>query len=210
MQPHKSEETLQVVNAAADEAYPLVEHHILKSGLSVLLEDQEDMLRLLAANLIGLLIQSYDAGRGILSNALLHYAQHAKSGADYSKLVIEMLRYDPPVHNTRRILMQNVTLNGLEIKAGEAVLLVLAAANRDPQRFANPAQFDQLRPNNSEHLTFGAGAHECLARHYIVKLVVETLEYLSINCPNLRILTDPLEFEPLINVRLPRMLQIAF
>lgn len=215
MLPGKSAQTIEVVNTAADEAYPLVEQHITGTAhLHTLLDsasDHDDILQLVTANLIGLLIQSYDAGRGLLSNMLLPYIQRAaEAGADYRALVVETLRYDPPVHSTRRILAQNMVVEGVAIQAGAQVLVVLAAANRDPQRFSNPEQFDPLRPNNEEHLTFGVGAHSCLARHYIVDLAAETLRYLATRCPGLRILTDQVEYEPLIHARLPRTLQIAF
>lgn len=104
----KSEDMLQIVNSAADEAYPLVEQHIIRTpNLWSLVENEskhEAVLQVMTANLIGLLIQSYDAGRGILSNTLLQYSRQAKSGSGYNNLVVETLRYDPPVHNTRRIL----------------------------------------------------------------------------------------------------------
>ena len=213
MLPGKSTPDLEVLNASANEAYALVERHISQSDhLPAVLPstiDHKDALQIITANLIGLLLQSYDAGRGLLSNGLLYVVRQANSGVDYRSIITEMLRYDPPVHNTRRILTQNIMLGDVELKAGESVLLVLAAANRDQQHFAHPDQFDPLRPNNADHLTFGAGIHSCLARHYMMNLTVAALEYLVARYPNLHLLTEPIEFEPLVNVRLPRAIHIA-
>jgi cytochrome P450 len=48
---------------------------------------------------------------------------------------------------------------------GDRVLVLIAAANRDPVTFANPDAFDPYRANNRANLTFGFGAHFCLGAH---------------------------------------------
>ena len=78
------------------------------------------------------------------------------------KVVEEGLRYDPPVQAWRRQAKEDVTLEGVHIPAGSHILLVLAAANRDPERFVKPDEFDPSRPDATQPLTFGIGAHFCL------------------------------------------------
>jgi cytochrome P450 len=77
-------------------------------------------------------------------------------------VVEEFLRYEPPVSiATLRWTTEEVTLGDVHIGAGEFVLISLGAANRDPDRFAEP---DQLRLDRSDrgHLAFGHGVHRCL------------------------------------------------
>lgn len=102
-------------------------------------------------------------GNGI--TALLgHPDQLARVRADPDLIdpaLEELLRFDGPVHHpTLRFTMEPVTLGGVTIPAGEIVLVSLAAANRDPARFAEPDRLDVTR--RAQHLAFGQGAHFCL------------------------------------------------
>lgn len=75
--------------------------------------------------------------------------------------VEEVLRYDPPVQAMGRIPLTDVTVAGLEVPAGSRLLIMLAAAQRDPDRFPAPDDFDILRQSPAV-LSFGGGAHFCL------------------------------------------------
>ncbi len=119
------------------------------------------------ANGIGLLSQTYEATAGLIGNTLLTLARHREvyeqilTDPDLLPLVIqEVLRYDPPVQNTRRYLASNGSVAGGEMKEGDGILVVLAAANRDPAVNNHPEQFDVARP--ARHVfTFGLGVHAC-------------------------------------------------
>lgn len=74
--------------------------------------------------------------------------------------VEELLRYESPVQHTARIAPAAMELGGKRILKGAKVVAVLAAANRDPQRFVDPDRLDLLRQDN-RHLAFGWGAHFC-------------------------------------------------
>ena len=76
-------------------------------------------------------------------------------------VIDETLRYEPTGHAVARYTMTDVDCHGTTIPAGSAVLLVVAAANRDPRRYAHPDRFDIHRPD-IQHLTFGYGVHYCL------------------------------------------------
>jgi cytochrome P450 len=76
--------------------------------------------------------------------------------------VDEILRYDPPVLLTGRSALRDTTVAGARIHKGAVVTTLLAAANRDPEVFADPARFDVTRPNANDHLSFSAGRHYCL------------------------------------------------
>jgi pimeloyl-[acyl-carrier protein] synthase len=74
--------------------------------------------------------------------------------------VEELLRYESPVQHTARIALTDSELAGKKIGKGGKVVAVLAAANRDPNRFIDPDRLDLLRADN-RHLAFGWGAHFC-------------------------------------------------
>jgi len=74
--------------------------------------------------------------------------------------VEELLRFESPVQHTARIAPADMQLGGKTIKKGSRVVVALAAANRDPNRFPEPDRLDLLRPDN-RHLAFGWAAHFC-------------------------------------------------
>lgn len=63
---------------------------------------------------------------------------------------------------TIREATRDTTVLGERVREGEAVLLMLGGANRDPEVFDDPVRFDATRRNAAEHLTFSAGPHFCL------------------------------------------------
>ncbi|MBT5774302.1 MAG: cytochrome P450 [Dehalococcoidia bacterium] len=73
----------------------------------------------------------------------------------------EMLRYDSPVQGVVRIARRDTTLGTQQIAQGDLLMLMLGAANRDPQQFDDPDRFDASREAN-RHLSFGLGPHFCL------------------------------------------------
>ncbi|MFY2789787.1 cytochrome P450 [Rhodococcus sp. KRD162] len=74
----------------------------------------------------------------------------------------EMLRMESPVQLTARAAKHDVVVEGVPIKEGSLVILVLAGANRDPLVFENPNTFDVTRANAGKHLSFSGGRHYCL------------------------------------------------
>ncbi len=103
-------------------------------------------------------------GNGVLA-LLLHPDQLQKLKADPALIkpaVEELLRYDGPVESaTERYTTEEVEMAGVTIPRGEMVMVVLASADRDPQRFADPDELDITRADN-KHLAFGKGIHHCL------------------------------------------------
>jgi cytochrome P450 len=75
--------------------------------------------------------------------------------------VEEILRFDSPVQFVHRNVLQDFELDGHRLAAGDVVMVLLAAANRDPARFAHPDRFDLARSDNL-HLAFAWGLHFCL------------------------------------------------
>jgi hypothetical protein len=76
--------------------------------------------------------------------------------------VDEMLRYDSPHHYLPRVVAEDFDLHGTTMRAGQTLIVLQGAANRDETKFPDSGRFDILRPNKSEHLSFAFGAHFCL------------------------------------------------
>lgn len=77
------------------------------------------------------------------------------------RVIDETLRFEPTGHSIARYVTHDVEYHGTTIPAGSAVLLSMAAANRDPRRYADPDRFD-IHREDIAHLTFGFGLHYCL------------------------------------------------
>lgn len=75
--------------------------------------------------------------------------------------VEETVRYDPPFQLVGRTPLQDIDVNGAVIPRDTSMVLLLAAANRDPAQFPDPDRFDITRAPN-HHLGFGSGVHACL------------------------------------------------
>lgn len=74
----------------------------------------------------------------------------------------EGLRFEAPVGGLFRMAKSDSMVNGTEIKAGEHIWLIFAAANRDPEMFSEPDSFSVNRENARDHLAFGHGEHFCI------------------------------------------------
>jgi cytochrome P450 len=105
--------------------------------------------------------------------------------------VEELLRYDGPVElATWRFATRPLTLGGQDIAPGDPVLVVLAAADRDPERFADPDVLDLGRRDN-QHLGYGHGIHYCLGAP-LARLEGQTaLATLLTRLPDLQLAVDP-------------------
>lgn len=120
--------------------------------------------------------------------------QHALAGGDTGLLatgVEELLRYDGPVEMaTWRFATQPLTIGGQAVATGDPVLVVLAAADRDPARFDTPDSLDLGRRDN-QHLGYGHGIHYCLGAP-LARLEGQTaLATLLTRLPDLRLDAEP-------------------
>lgn len=220
MLPQKTEDQVKAINQYSEELYLLVEKQLFSlsffNSLLIKTSDQhqlstEEIIPVAVSNFLGLCIQSFDAGRGILSNSLLQIIQHITflNKTEIEKSVIETLRFDPPIHNTRRIATDDFYIGEGQIKKGDSILIVLASANRDPKKFENEMDFSIDRMNNNENLTFGLGGHMCLAKYFSIHLATEALWFLFQNNKTISLQENQIQYEPLINARLPKNIWIS-
>ncbi|MFB7465160.1 cytochrome P450 [Streptomyces sp. NPDC056224] len=104
---------------------------------------------------------------GLIGTGLLHllhrpelYKEVAEGQADLEAVIEELLRFDTPVPQVPRVALSDVAVDGCTIRAGDRVLVVLAAANRD---WANSEDADVLDfAREQKNIAFGAGIHYCL------------------------------------------------
>jgi cytochrome P450 len=136
----------------------------------VAVHDQGDVLteNELLATLILLLIAGHETTVNLIGNgtlALLRHPGQLTRLRDEPELIDraieELLRYDSPVQLTFRYSLEAAEVGGQHIPKGSFALLLIGAANRDPDEHENPDQLDVGR-EPSRHLAFGQGVHFCL------------------------------------------------
>jgi cytochrome P450 len=140
----------------------------LLGTLAVMQEAGELTAEEATANAVLLLFAGHETTTGLLGNGLAVLLTHSheleRLRADPSltpSAVEELLRYEGPSKLMPRWAQAEVELRGRRIAPGELIYLVQAAANRDPEHFAEPDRLDLARHPNS-HLGFGYGLHYCL------------------------------------------------
>jgi len=140
-------------------------------------------------------------------------AQYEALIADPTKIpnaVEEILRYDGPVLNHRRVAKVDTEVSGVSIPAGAKVMMCFASADHDPAVFENPDAFLIERDNADLHLAFGKGAHFCLGAALGRLEVRIILDLLTTHCPNLELVPDQVvEYSPNALFRGPLAMQVA-
>ncbi|MGV9381389.1 cytochrome P450 [Nonomuraea sp. NPDC003707] len=122
----------------------------------------------LVSTIVLLLVAGHETTVNLIANGVLALLRHpghlAALRADpgtASAVVEETLRYDPPVQLTARVAKEDMSVGKAKVPAGSLVILLLAAAHRDPEANADPDRFDPAR-EQVRHLGFGFGPHFCL------------------------------------------------
>jgi cytochrome P450 len=112
-----------------------------------------------------------------------------------SSAVDELVRYDTPSQAVIRVVAETTEIGGQTLNDGDLVYLMLAATNRDPDRFPHPDQLDLHRTDN-RHLSFGNGPHFCLGAP-LARLEAEVaIGALVRRLPALRLDTDTMQWQP--------------
>lgn len=193
---------------------------------------------------IGLLIQACDATAGLIGNAILAALRRpadvtapsavtAQSDAtvqsDPEAILTETLRHDPPVRATSRIAVAPTRIGGTGITPGTLVRLDLAAANRDPEIFADPDRFDphrfdphrfdpyrfdpyrdqhrldSHRAAGAHHVAFGGGSRPCPGRDHATAIAVGAVAAVLAARPG----EPQAQYEAHPNLRVPARLWVS-
>jgi pimeloyl-[acyl-carrier protein] synthase len=150
-------------------------------------------------------------GNGVLA-LLRNPDQLQKLRADLSLIpsaVEELLRYDCPSQHTARLTPENTVLGGKQIHKRQAVIAVMAAGNRDPERFPDPDRLDITRTDN-RHLAFGWAAHFCFGAALARIEGQAAFEAILRRLPNLKLEPGALVWRPNMGLRGLTALPVTF
>lgn len=144
-----------------------------------------------------LLVAGHETTANLIANGVLALLRHPDQLAELrdghvvaETAVEELLRYDGPVQLTQRIALADLIVDGITIPAGELIVLLVGAANRDPEVFDEPDQLNLAR-NPNHHLAFSTGIHACLGAALARMETAVVLEQLLIRLPGLRLAAQP-------------------
>jgi hypothetical protein len=139
--------------------------------ISALLSCEVDGQRLsedsIIANCILVMVGGQETTPNLIGNGTLSLLRNPgewwKLRGDHGLIpsaVEELLRFESPSQHTTRLAPSDTEIQGVPVRKGQAVIAVMGAANRDPERFPDPDRLDVQRREN-RHLAFGAGPHFC-------------------------------------------------
>jgi pimeloyl-[acyl-carrier protein] synthase len=147
-QTHPREGLIQAMMAAEVEGARLNEEEIIANLIVTMVGGQETTTNLIGNGVLTLLRNPAELDRLRGDSSLIPLA------------VEELLRYESPSQHTARLAPADVELGGKRIRKRQAVIAVMGAGNRDPERFPEPDRLDITRKDN-RHLAFGWAAHFC-------------------------------------------------
>tara|TARA_B100000780_G_scaffold138789_1_gene97165 strand:+ start:4624 stop:5871 length:1248 start_codon:yes stop_codon:yes gene_type:complete len=150
----------------------------------------------LATSVIGLFGAGFETTAHMIGNGMFCFGENP----DQQRMLIdnpdragdaveEILRYESSLQATYRTALVDREIGGQQIKQGERVLTIVAAANRDRDVFANPDDFD-IAPRNEKSLTFGGGIHFCIGAALARLEGKVFLEELVANYPKFKVNVD--------------------
>lgn len=217
LSPAATPAQLDEASAAAAALQALMEPQLEGEGAGLLRElvraaardDWHERAPLLA-NGVGFLSQTYDATAGLVGNTLLALrhepAPDAAAPAELRRFVREVARWDSPVQTTRRFAAEPFEVDGTKVDEGQAVLLLLAAANRDPAVNPQPERFDPAR-EDPVMFTFGVGGHGCPGETLAVEIACGVVGELQAAGFDPTSLPAEVPYRPSGNVRVPILQQ---
>ncbi|GEC03621.1 biotin biosynthesis cytochrome P450 [Streptomyces spinoverrucosus] len=190
--------------------------HTLRALLTTRVDSTDQDFDELLANCALLLIAGHETTTHFIGNAALALLRHPQA-ADQLRhrtdlipaAVEELLRYDSPVQLMLRRARHDLDLAGRAIAAGQVVLLVCGAANRDPAAFPDPDVLDFQRPGG-RHVAFGYGPHFCLGAALARLEGTIVLEALLTRLPDLRLAGTAPQWQRSLNFRALTRLDVAF
>jgi cytochrome P450 len=205
-----------------DYVSPLVDERIVNPGddfISVLAGGEKQGVfsrHEVLVNTSLLLLAGHETTINLICNGALAFLHHPDQWELFKKDPVglaktateECLRYDSPVVSIQRIASQDVEMRGKTLRAKDRIRWFISAANRDPEKFADPDKFDITRWPN-QHVAFGNGVHHCLGATLARVEGQEVFKALAERFPNLRIETEELDYQPSITFRSLKSLPIT-
>lgn len=153
-----------------------------------------------------LLVAGHETTVNLIANAILamlrapeQWAALAADPQRVSAVAEETLRHDPPVQLVGRVAGEDITVGGVTVPKGDNMLLLLAAAHRDPTMFDRPDVFDPDR-DHIRHLGFGRGIHFCLGAALARLETAVALQKITARFPHARLAGEP-QYKPNLTLR---------
>jgi len=168
------------------------------------------------ANTIVTMVGGQETTTNLIGNGILTLVRNPDKLADLrdnpdiiQTAVEELLRYETPSQHTARIAHEDREMGGKLIRKGEAVMAIMAAGNRDPERFADPDALD-LRRTDNRHLAFGWAAHFCFGA--ALARMEGRIAYTALlaRLQNISVTSDKLDWRTNSGLRGLKALPIAF
>ncbi|CAN7550311.1 cytochrome P450 [Pseudoduganella sp. LjRoot289] len=147
------------------------------------------------ANLVGMLSQTYEATAGLIGNTVVALMREpAQACLPAAALVQGVMRDDPPIQNTRRYTAQAIDIDGVKIEAGQAILVLLAAARCGPSAHGK---------SQDAPLGFGHGMHACPGQALAQTIAAAAIEVLLRNGAPAALAWC---YRPSVNARIPEFI----
>jgi cytochrome P450 len=152
----------------------------------------------IVANCIVIMVGGQETTTNLIGNGLLTLMRNPEQLAQLRddpslipSAVEELLRYESPSQHTGRIAREDVQIGDKQIRKGQAVMAIMAAANRDPERFPDPDRLILDRSDN-KHLAFGWSSHFCFGAPLARMEGQIAFETILRRLPNLEVAPGPL------------------
>jgi pimeloyl-[acyl-carrier protein] synthase len=170
----------------------------------------------IVANLIVTMVGGQETTTNLIGNGVLTLLRNPgemeRLRADVSLIpsaVEELLRYESPSQHTARLAREDIEMGGKRIGKRQAVIAVMGAANRDPERFPEPDRLDVMRKDN-RHVAFGWAAHFCFGAPLARLEGQIAFESILRRLPNLALAPGPLTWRPNLGLRGLTALRVVF
>jgi pimeloyl-[acyl-carrier protein] synthase len=221
--PDHSSHLLKSLEDMCSYFHDAVEHHRKHPGddlICALLHAEVDGDKLseeeVVANSIMLMTGGQETTTNLIGNGVLtllrNPEQWERLRADSQLIpsaIEELLRFESPIQYTSRLAPKDVEMGGKTIRKGQAVIAIMAAANRDPERFGDPDRLDLSRENN-RHLAFAVGPHFCFGAPLARLEGASAFKAMLRRMPNLRLEPGPISWRQNLGFRGLTSLPVSF
>jgi pimeloyl-[acyl-carrier protein] synthase len=171
----------------------------------------------IVANLIVTMVGGQETTTNLIGNGMLTLLRNRDAmeqlrsdSSIIQSAVEELLRYESPSQHTARLAPEDLEMGGKKVRKRQAVIAVMGAANRDPERFPDPDKLDLTRQDN-RHVAFGWAAHFCFGAPLARIEGQIAFETLLRRIPDLALEPNsPLVWRPNLGLRGLNALQVNF